>query len=128
MNISNSMDNSDIKPEDIVSKLGESGEAQTIESAFDWLEKLKDKGENAETLEDKENKEILAMRTRWSNWVLILIGTIVVFDILLVWFYGSGIWRFENPNVVIAVITDNFLKIVGLGFLITREIFKKIYH
>ncbi len=122
------MDNSDIKPEDIVSKLGESGEAQTIESAFDWLEKLKDKGENAETLEDKENKEILAMRTRWSNWVLILIGTIVVFDILLVWFYGSGIWRFENPNVVIAVITDNFLKIVGLGFLITREIFKKIYH
>jgi len=128
LNISNSMDNSDIKPEDIVSKLGESGEAQTIESAFDWLEKLKDKGENAETLEDKENKEILAMRTRWSNWVLILIGTIVVFDILLVWFYGSGIWRFENPNVVIAVITDNFLKIVGLGFLITREIFKKIYH
>jgi hypothetical protein len=122
------MDNSNVKPEDIVSKLEESGGTETIESALDWLEKLKEKGERAETLEELENKGILKMRTRWSNWVLILIGTIVVFDIILVWFYGSGIWSFENPNVVIAVITDNFLKIVGLGFLITREIFKKIYH
>lgn len=122
------MDDSDVKPEDIVSKLGESGGSETIESALDWLEKLKDKGESAETLEERENKDILAMRTRWANWILILIGVIVIFDVVLVWLYGSGIWNFANPNVVIAVITDNFLKIVGLGFLITREIFKKIYH
>ncbi len=76
---------------------------------------------------EKENRGILDRRERWSNWILIFIGMIVIFDIILVVFYGAGWWNFANPNVVIAVITDNFLKIFGLGFLITRESFKKIY-
>jgi len=121
------MADSDVKPEDIVSKLDKSV-TDVEESTLSWLTELQKDSDDEKTLIAKENTGILKMRERWSNWVLILIGTIVTFDIILVAFYGSGVWSFENPNVVIAVITDNFLKIVGLGFLITREIFKKIYH
>ncbi len=121
------MDDSEVKPEDVVSRLADSGN-NNVESKFEWLTELQEGSKGAETLEEQENKGILAMRRLWSNMVLILICTIVIFDIILVAFYGQGVWIFTNPNVVIAVITDNFLKIVGLGFLITREIFKKIYH
>ena len=94
----------------------------------DWYSILKGVGEKAETMEDKENRGILDMRKRWSTWVLIFIGVIVIFDVVLVFMYGTKRWDFNDPAVVIVVITDNFLKIFGLGFLITREIFKKIYH
>ena len=120
------MPTTDVKPEDIVSKLGTP--SGISESQLDWLTELQEESSESEDLEKKENKGILAMRTRWSNWILFLIILIVIFDMLLVILLGAGIWQFTNPSIVIAVITDNFLKIVGLGYLITREVFKKIYH
>ncbi|MCR4311308.1 MAG: hypothetical protein NUV54_01935, partial [Candidatus Taylorbacteria bacterium] len=113
--------------EDIVSKLNDSAE-DIGESTLSWLKELQSESKSAEDLEVAENTEILERRRRWSDWVLILIVTIVIFDMIIVWLYGSRVWTFDNPNVVIAVITENFLKIVGLGFLITRETFNKIYH
>ncbi|MEK7128007.1 MAG: hypothetical protein AAB933_00380 [Patescibacteria group bacterium] len=116
----------DAKPEDIVSKL-ESSDASVSESKFDWLTELQEESDKVETIEDKENQGIIKMRDRWSNWILFLIVLIVLFDMTLVIFLGSGVWNFTNPSIVIVVITDNFLKIVGLGYLITRSIFKKIF-
>lgn|SRR3989344_2455726 len=121
------MAEADIKPEDIVSKLDPST-SNVEESAIDWFSVLQKGSEKTESMEEKENQGILERREKWSTWVLIFIGAIVIFDIILVTFYGLGIWSFTDPNVVIAVVTDNFLKIFGLGFLITRESFKKIYH
>ena len=121
------MAEADIKPEDIVSKLDPST-SNVEESAIDWFSVLQKGSEKTESMGEKENQGILERREKWSTWVLIFIGAIVIFDIILVTFYGLGIWSFTDPNVVIAVVTDNFLKIFGLGFLITRESFKKIYH
>lgn len=117
------MDN--IKPEDIVSKINIPPGSPT--SDFNWLTELQKGSDTEALLVAKENNGIFAMRNRWSGVVLMLIVAIVMFDMLLVTFYGLGIWSFTNPTVVIVVITDNFLKIFGLGFLITKEIFKKIY-
>jgi hypothetical protein len=78
-------------------------------------------------LEERENNGILTMRESWSFWVLLFIGVIIVFDMVLVFAYGMKWLDFKDPNVVIVVITDNFLKIFGLGYLITREVFKKIF-
>jgi hypothetical protein len=78
-------------------------------------------------MEELENNEILARRRRWADWILFFIGLIVFFDIILVIFYGAGWWSFTDSKVVIAVVTDNFLKIFGLGYLITQETFRKIY-
>lgn len=93
----------------------------------DFIRGLEAKSQAVEAMVSKENDGILAMREKWSNWVLIFIGLIVVFDIILVYFYGAGVWDFKDSKVVIVVITENFLKIVGLGMLITHNIFKKIY-
>lgn len=76
---------------------------------------------------EKEENDILEMRRKWSGAILALIVLIVFFDIMLVWFIGSGVWVFNNTSIVIAVITENFLKIFGLAYFITLEIFKKIY-
>ena len=120
------MPEDEIKPEDISSKLETSALSKTADD-LDWLKLLDEKSDKTKSLESEENQGILGMRRKWSNWVLGLIVTIVLFDMVLVILYGRGVLKFDNPSVVIAVITDNFLKIVGLGFLITREIFKKIY-
>lgn len=81
----------------------------------------------ASDLADDENRGILGMRKMWSMWVLILISVIIAFDIALVSFYGFGVWDFKDSNVVIVVITENFLKIFALGYVITQNIFKKIF-
>ena len=89
-------------------------------------ENFKQKKENFEQ-KQKENGEILTMRKQWSWWVLIFIGAIIVFDMGLVIAYGLDVLKFKNPQVVMVVVTENFLKIIGLGLIITRELFKKIY-
>lgn len=122
-------DSVDVKPADVISKLDaeNAGDDSVVSSTTEWYQVLKEGSAKEESMVEKENRGILDRRERWSNWILIFIGMIVIFDIILVVFYGAGWWNFANPNVVIAVITDNFLKIFGLGFLITRESFKKIY-
>lgn len=74
----------------------------------------------------QEGADTLIMRKTWSKWILGLIVGIVFFDMILVIFYGLGILKFPNTTLVIAVITDNFLKIIGLGLLITSSIFERI--
>lgn len=120
-------DSVEVKPADIISELNAEDGKDSSVSTTDWYQILERRKKTVESMEEKENNGILARRERWSNWILIFIGLIVTFDIILVVFYGAGWWCFTDPNVVIAVITDNFLKIFGLGFLITRESFKKIY-
>ena len=111
-----------VTSEDIISKVSE-GETKVETSDLDWLKSLQSESGN----ESAENTRTLQMRDRWGNWILIFIGLIIIFDILLVSFYGMGVWTFTDTTVVVTVITDNFLKIFGLGFLITRETFKRIH-
>lgn len=93
----------------------------------DFYQHLKRGSATAESLADLENKGIIEMRKKWSGSILFLIQAIVCFDIFLVAMYGWGGWKFDDPAVVIVVITDNFLKIIGLGLLITKSIFTKIF-
>lgn len=112
--------------ENIISALG-SGTGVDTTGESDFYRELEKLSKETETLADKENKEIIEMRHLWSTWVLGLIVTIVIFDIILVTLYGFGIWNFEDSNVVMVIVTENFLKIIGLGILITNSIFKKIF-
>jgi nitrate reductase NapE component len=113
------------KAEDIISSLH--AISDVTEDDLHWLKNLQKGGEGIEDIERQENKDIIKMRTRWSDGVLFLIFIIVIFDMVLVSLVGMHKWSFTNTSIVIAVIVDNFLKIVGLGYLITTEIFKKIY-
>ena len=119
----------DIETEDIFSKIEEdSGSENLVEKETNWYSKLQKTSQRTRTMEEEENSGILGMRNKWSNWVLFFIGAIIFFDMFLIYKYGTNQWKFTDPTVVIVVITDNFLKIFGLGILITREIFKKIYN
>jgi hypothetical protein len=110
----------------IISELGNSINSVN-QSDLDFFKEIQKKSKDTETLEDKENRGIIEMRKLWSNWILFFIGLIVVFDVLLVILYGFKVWSFEDSKVVIVVITENFLKIISLGFLITNSIFHKIF-
>jgi hypothetical protein len=120
-------DPQEVKPADIISELKAEGGTRAPLDADDWYEELEDLSTQTRTMEDEENQGILIMRKWWAYVVLGLITLIVLFDFLLVYKFGTRQWQFDNPTVVVVVITDNFLKIFGLGFLITKEIFRKIF-
>lgn len=122
------MDSEEVKPQDIISELDADSSEVDASSTNDWYQLLERVSAKTESMEDSENRGILTMRRWWAYSVLGLITLIVLFDMVLIWMYGTEQWNFEDPVVVIVVITDNFLKIFGLGFLITREIFRKIFH
>ena len=117
----------DVKPEDIISKLDLVSKDTTAYDPKDWYKFLQRNSEVKESIEDKENNSIIRMRSLWSNSILALIVAIVLFDMVLVGCVGINVWSFHDASIVIAVIADNFLKIVGLGYLITTELFKKIF-
>jgi len=113
--------------EEIISKLRSkslNGESHKVESI---VPSLQGQSEEAESIEDRENAAIIKMRSRWANTILFLIFIIVVFDMCLVWALGIDKLSFSDTSIVVAVIADNFLKIMGLGYLITTELFKKIF-
>lgn len=115
-------------PQNIVEALGRAVAASGKKvKAQEFVNELKEKSKQEESTAEKENREIIEMRKIWSHWVLFFIGVILLFDIVTVTLYGLGIWKFQDPNVVIVIVTDNLLKIIGLGIIITHNIFKKIY-
>lgn len=117
----------EVKPEDIVSELKKENKISGKDSDFGFYRILQTNKQKTETLEEKENSNIITMRKWWGYSVLGFIAVIIIFDIVLILLYGSEVLSFEDSNIVIAVVVDSFLKIVGLGYLITRNTFEKIY-
>ena len=113
--------------EDIISKVGEGTGASIKQKPDNFYSSVVRQSRETELLTHQENRELLEMRKRWARWILIFIGTIMMFDIILVSFYGLGVWEFKDTGVVIAIVTENFLKIISLGVLVTVQIFKKIF-
>lgn len=103
------------------------GDTIPVTEATYLVPRLNRQRQTTETLVERENREIIEMRGLWSRWILRFIGLIIIFDIVLVACYGLRYWSFSDSKVVIAVITENFLKIFGLGFLITHRLFNKIF-
>ncbi len=112
---------------EIISKLGDETNVPSEPESNNFYSQLTREREQTESLADKENREIIEMRKKWANWILIFIGVIIIFDIILVTFYGLGVWDFKDTGVVIAIVTENFLKIISLGVLVTINTFKKIF-
>ncbi len=117
----------EIKPEDIAAKLEPSvlSKGGSFEESYTSLQK--DSSIEESYLRNKENRDIIIMRKWWGYSVLLFIGVIVIFDITLVILYGFNVLSFSDSNVVIAVVVDGLLKIVGLGYLITKNIFEKVF-
>ena len=81
----------------------------------------------SEDMAARENDGIIRMRRTWSGWILFFIGAIVFFDFGVVVAYGMGFLVFHDSNVVIAIVTESVVKVIGLGAIITNNLFKKIF-
>ena len=114
-------------PELLPGELEEQLKSDEIKNYSEFLSILNKQSDNTERLEDKENQDLLDLRRKWGNWVLIFIGLIIGFDIVLVFLYGMGVWNFQEPKVVMVIVTENFLKVIGLGLLITQSVFERIF-
>lgn len=70
-----------------------------------------------------ERRELITMRSRWSNWILIVIVAISVFDMLLIGLIGGGIWVFTDNFAIPLFIGESLVKLLGLAFLIVHFLF-----
>ena len=70
-----------------------------------------------------ERRELITMRSRWSNWILIVIVAISVFDMLLIGLIGGGIWVFTDNFAIPLFIGESLVKLLGLAFLIVHYLF-----
>ena len=68
----------DVKPADIISEFTDGVSNNPSHNNSNWYQELEKGGKKVELMEEKENDGILKRRERWSNWVLIFIGVIVV--------------------------------------------------
>lgn len=102
-------------------------EASGAISGTEWLKEAQALSSATQKQALEENGSIINMRQVWGYTVLGLICAIIIFDMSLVILNGLGLLIFEDSRIVLAVIVDSFLKIFGLGLLITKRIFDKIY-
>ena len=64
----------------------------------------------------------LALRGRWSNWIIGWITALVVFNSLMITLVGFEVWKFEEWFGV-AVTIEMFLQIIGLGYVAAKYLF-----
>ena len=117
------MSNTEIDAGDIIPKLSNSNQ----EDFYSTLKILRSKSQKNIELENFENESTIRMRILWGYTILGSIVAIALFDMIMIWMYGKGTWKFSDSDVVIAIVADGLLKVVGLGYLITQNIFRKIY-
>ncbi len=71
----------------------------------------------------EERKELRNMRIRWSNWILICIIAIVIFNFLVVSFVGFGIVTFPEENILPAFLAQSLINVIGLAIIIVKYLF-----
>ena len=70
-----------------------------------------------------ERRDLITMRSRWSNWILGVIVAISLFDIFLVTGIGFGWLKYENNFQIPFFIGESLIKLLGLAFLIVHFLF-----
>lgn len=87
----------------------------------------RDDGQRRATREEVEidgRESFFVLRLRWSKWMLRWIGWLIVFNVLLTIWVGTGTAKFDDKEWFLTLITaETFLQIVGLGYVAVRYLF-----
>ncbi len=90
-----------------------------------------------EKLEDKEESVFVKvhldglisfykLRCRWSTFILICIGVLIVFQIALTFLVGMKMLDFSDYQWFLPlVVTENFVQVIGLALIVVRFLFNK---
>ncbi|MGB7433744.1 MAG: hypothetical protein WA921_14875 [Ahrensia sp.] len=69
-------------------------------------------------------REYYKLRRDWSDWIIFWIGGLIVFNIFLTIFVGSGMLDFREYRWFITAVTiETFLQIVGMGYIAVKFLF-----
>lgn len=72
----------------------------------------------------RERIEFLNFRKSWSEKLLILVISIVIFNAAFLLLVGFGILQFEDEWLVRIIITGGFLEVLGLAKIVVEFLFK----
>lgn len=78
-----------------------------------------------EELRLREKSEFLHFRKRWSNYLLILLVFIVLFNAVFLLAVGDGWIRFEDEWLVRIIVTGSFVEVLGLAKIVVDFLFKE---
>jgi hypothetical protein len=76
-------------------------------------------------VECEREKDINLMRRRWSNWLLLCIVLIVIFDLCFTLLLGYGGLSYSNENIIFVFIAESLAKIGGLAYIVVNFLFDR---
>lgn len=91
-----------------------------IHRAFNELEGERESAR----IKAEEKRDIIAMRKRWSAWILACIVIIVVFDISLVTALGFHLITFTEEYLAPTFIGESLLQIFILAYIVVTFLFE----
>lgn len=69
-------------------------------------------------------KQFFKLQKGWSDWIILWITALIVFNAALTMLVGMGCLDFTSaPWFVTAVTVETFLQVVGLGYVAARYLF-----
>ena len=78
----------------------------------------------AERVELDGRTKFFQLRTTWSRWIIAWISALILFNMALAVFIGSGVLDFRDYQWFIAAVTvETFLQIVALGAIAVKYLF-----
>lgn len=79
-----------------------------------------------EKIELDDYKRILTLRDKWSTVIIRWISGLLLFHVLIVFGMGFKFVDFkDNQYIIIGVILENFLQIVGMGYIVIKFLYPK---
>ncbi|MDD2757969.1 MAG: hypothetical protein PHD72_01160 [Patescibacteria group bacterium] len=73
----------------------------------------------------RERLDIMGMRRTWSDWLLRVIISIVVFDFFVIVAVGFKWMSFNEGYIVPFFVGESFLKTIGLALIVVGFLFNK---
>jgi len=74
----------------------------------------------------QEKQDIIAMRKKWSGWILLCIVLIVIYDMVMIPLIGVGVFAPQDEGakwLIGLLITENLAKVLGLAYIVVNWLF-----
>lgn len=91
-----------------------------------WAHAEYDKFETGDydLLELQARRQLIALRGRWSWWLIAWISFLLVSEVVIAFFIGLRVMDFEKHSTFLSLLVgQNFLQIVGMGYLIVKFLY-----
>lgn len=87
---------------------------------------LKNQEAEAKAIELKGREDFFKLRKKWSCAIIVWISTLIVVNAVIIFGVGLELVDFRDYySLVFAVVVENFLQIVGMGYIIVQFLYPK---